>query len=263
MGKAKENLKKKFSSLREKKGTATVYFLFRGIVLLLLILNVLGRNYENVFVCFLALTLFVLPFMIEEKFEIEVPSALHIIILCFIFAAQILGELNAFYLIFPNWDMILHTINGFIMGAIGVSLIDLLNKSERIAISLTPFFVVFFAFCFSMTTGVLWEFLEFGMDRVLKTDTQKDTYINQIVSVDLNDTVSNKAIVLDIDEVTINGEVMPGYLDIGLIDTMEDMIVNFIGAVFFCVIGFFRLKSEEKREIDSLMIRKRVKPKKA
>ena len=33
-----------------------------------------------------------------------------------------------------------------------------------------------------------------------------------------------------------------GYLDIGLFDTMEDLFVNFIGALVFSVIGYFALK---------------------
>ena len=37
-----------------------------------------------------------------------------------------------------------------------------------------------------------------------------------------------------------------GYLDIGLLDTMNDLFVNFIGAVVFSVIGYFYVKAGGK-----------------
>ena len=37
-----------------------------------------------------------------------------------------------------------------------------------------------------------------------------------------------------------------GYLDIGIIDTMKDLFVNFIGAIVFSVIGFLYVKNRDK-----------------
>ena len=82
--------------------------------------------------------------------------------LLFIFSAEILGEISSFYVLFPFWDTTLHTLNGFLAAAIGFSLVDLLNRSDRVKFDLSPLFLSITAFCFSMTIGVLWEFFEFA-----------------------------------------------------------------------------------------------------
>jgi hypothetical protein len=107
------------------------------------------------------------------------------------------------------------------------------------------------AFCFSMTIGVLWEFFEFAMDFFLHTDMQKDTVIHALHSVALDPTRSNKVITIQgIEDVIVNGESLGlgGYLDIGLIDTMKDLFVNFIGALVFSVTGFFYARGKGQRK---------------
>lgn len=252
-----EKLKKYFKSFdyKHNKLTVIVYVLLRVAVLAALVLNLLKGEYENVFLCVLTLFLFLMPFIIEEQFNISISPSMQIIILLFIFSAEILGEIQSFYLKFEYWDVILHTINGFLMGAIGFSLIDLLNTSEKISIKLTPFFVVFTAFCFSMTIGVMWEFFEFGMDKVLLTDTQKDTWVETVRTVEFGKT--NKVETFNIESVEVNGKKWPGYLDIGLNDTMNDMIVNFLGAITFSVLGYISLIKRGKQGIEKLLIVKR------
>ena len=175
---------------------------------------------------------------------------MEITILCFIFAAEILGEVNAFYVRVPNWDTMLHTLNGFLAAAVGFSLVLLLNDDTRLTFHLSPFFLALVAFCFSMTIGVLWEFFEFAMDWFFHTDMQRDTVVNAIYSASLDVTRSNKVVsIRDIQDVLIHGESLGlgGYLDIGLIDTMKDLIVNFIGAVVFSVTGFFYALSKGRK----------------
>ena len=123
----------------------------------------------------------------------------------------------------------LHTINGFICAAVGFSLVDILNQNAKFKFQLSPFFLAVVAFCFSMTIGVLWEFFEFGMDIFFNMDMQKDTIINEINSVVLTPDGSIGQI-YDINNVIINGNDLGlnGYLDIGLFDTMKDLLVNFI-----------------------------------
>ena len=108
------------------------------------------------------------------------------------------------------------------------------------------------AFCFSMTIGVIWEFFEFGMDTLIGYDMQKDTVVHTIRSVTLDPAGRNVPYVIkDITETAVNGQELGlgGYLDIGLIDTMQDLIVNFIGAVVFSVIGFFFVKNRGKGKV--------------
>ena len=233
------------SAIRRPPVVFAVYLVLRLIVLASLVSAILRQEYESAFVCVLVLFLFMLPFFIQKNFGIRLPSTLEIIILLFIFAAEILGELQSYFIQYPYWDTMLHTTNGFLCAAVGFSLIDILNRDAKIKFTLSPVYVALAAFCFSMTIGVLWEFFEFGMDRLFHMDMQKDTIVHTISSVMLDPTNSNIPITIDgITSVAVNGRDLGfhGYLDIGLYDTMEDLFVNFIGATVFSVIGYFYLK---------------------
>ncbi len=254
---AKQLEKKSFrkalqTELREHKSSFIVFCILRTLVLVVLVRQVMLRSYESVFFCALTLLLLYIPSWVQVKLRIELPPPLEITILCFIFAAEILGEVNAFYVVVPNWDTMLHTINGFLAAAVGFSMVMLLNDDERLTFHLSPLFLALVAFCFSMTIGVLWEFFEFSMDYFLGTDMQKDTIVHALHTVALDTTRSNKVVTIpNIQEVYINGEPLGlgGYLDIGIIDTMKDLFVNFIGAVVFSVTGFFYARSRGRRKI--------------
>jgi len=231
---------------RDNKRLSFIYLLLRLSVILILLDQLRNRNYENVFLCILTLILFTIPSFIERRIHIDIPDTLETIILLFIFSAEILGEINAYYLKFPYWDTLLHTLNGFLSAAIGFSLIDILNKHDRFSISLSPVFVALVAFCFSMTIGIMWEFFEFGVDNFVGTDMQKDSLLTSFQSVLLNEESKNVPIKIHIENITVNGKVWKGYIDIGLIDTMMDLIVNFIGASVFSTFGYFYIKSRGK-----------------
>lgn len=258
----KRNLKKEIiNEAKKHKKAFIVYVVLRTFILITLILQLIRGNYENAFFCILTLILFLIPGFVEKKFNVEMPETLEIVIFLFIFAAEMLGEAQNFFNIFSHWDTILHTINGFLCAAIGFSLIDILNRTEKFHLDLSPFFVAFVGFCFSMTIGVLWEFLEYGSDVYLHSDMQKDTIVENISSVALNESGENVAVhVDDIIETQITTQdgttyvINDGYLDIGLIDTMGDLAVNFIGALIYCIIGFFYVKDRDKDSIASKFI---------
>ena len=244
-----DKIKRKYKETKEK--SLLVYLILRFLVIICMVLEILRGDLNNAFLCFLSLLLFTIPTLIEDKFKIGIPSLLESIIYLFIFSAEILGEINNFYGNIPYWDTILHTINGFLAAGVGFSLVDILNKSSK-NIKLSPLYVAIVAFCFSMTIGVLWEFFEYGMDRYLRLDTQKDRIVNVISTVKLNPNNDNKAVIIDNitephiitddDEIVIEG----GYLDIGINDTMKDLMVNFIGAVCFSTIGYLYIKNRDK-----------------
>ena len=244
------------TNTKHKKRDITIYVVLRFFVIVTLIAQLIRGNYENVFLCILTLILFTIPTIIDKKLNIALPNALESIILLFIFSAEILGEVQNFYGIFKGWDSILHTINGFLCAAIGFSLIDILNKSEKFHTKMTPAFVALVAFCFSMAIGVLWEFFEFGMDVTFKTDMQKDRIVQEISTVTLNPEGKNDPVeIRNITGTTIhyieNGEnkeisVVDGFLDIGIRDTMKDLFVNFIGAVVFSILGLLYIKDRDE-----------------
>ena len=245
------------AAVRRQPAVFTVYLVLRLMVLATLVSSVIRSEYESAFICLLVLVLFMLPFFIQQNFGIELPSTLEIIILLFIFAAEILGELECYFITFPYCDSMLHTTTGFLCAATGFALIDILNRNSRIKFELSPIYVALAAFCFSMTVGVLWEFFEFGMDRIFHMDMQKDTVVSSITSVMLDPTNKNIPVTIDgITSVTVNGQELGfgGYLDIGLYDTMADLFVNFIGAVVFSTIGYFYIKHRGKGKLAKAFI---------
>ncbi|MCR5154916.1 MAG: hypothetical protein K6B75_08740 [Lachnospiraceae bacterium] len=240
--------------VRQNKVTYIVFVVLTVLVLLTLVRQFLLGNFESVMLCFLAIMLFWLPMVVQVTFRIEIPPQLEVIIMFFIFAAEILGEIESYYTKFPFWDTMLHTVNGFLCAAVGLSLVIILNKSDRIMFDLSPFFVVLVGFCFSMTIGVLWEFFEFGMDTFFRFDMQKDTIVASISSCKMDPDGNQAAYVIkNIKETVITTEdgrqyTIAGYLDTGLIDTMKDLLVNFLGAIIFSVIGFLALNGREKEK---------------
>lgn len=247
---------KKDKVKKYRKRDLTVYIVLRLLVIITIVVQAIRGNFENVFLCILTLILFTIPSIIDKKLNIKLPNALEVIILLFIFSAEILGEIQNFYGIFKFWDTMLHTINGFLCAAIGFSMIDILNRSPRFHLKMSPLFVALVAFCFSMTIGILWEFFEYGSDVFFKTDMQKDRITSSIASVEINESRKNIPIKINNIEKEVisyyeNGELKQrvierGHLDIGLKDTMKDLFVNFIGAVVFSIIGLLYIKNRDE-----------------
>ena len=261
---AKKEKNKKQSFLEEArsyvqgkpKSTIITYFILRALVIATMAIQAVHGNYYNVLMCVLTLLLFLIPAFVDRRLNIKLPSVLEVIILLFAFSAEILGEIQNFYGIFKSWDTMLHTINGFMMAAIGFALIDILNNDPHFHFTASPFFVAFVAFCFSMTVGVVWEFFEFSMDYFFHTDMQKDFIYDTIASVNtaVNPSGENSAVVIDNVHTTLSGSVndktvqfvYKGYLDIGIKDTMKDLMVNCLGAIIFSILGIFYIKGRGK-----------------
>lgn len=266
MAKKKKGLRAALSAahdaLRRKRTVAVVYFTLRILVIIMMVAQFFNGDFESVFLCALTLVLFLLPTVFERALMIDLPNTMEIIIMLFIFAAEILGEISSFYTTFKGWDTILHTLNGFLCAAIGFALVDMLNRTEKFSLSLSPVFMSIVAFCFSMTIGVLWEFFECGMDQLMALDMQKDAVVNSISSVMLDPTGKNNRVlienIVDTIVVTADGQQISlglgGYLDIGLLDTMKDLAVNFVGAVVFSIIGYFYVKTRGKGKFASRFI---------
>lgn len=255
-------MKKK--KLKKAKKTLITYFVLRVLVIACMVAQSMNGNWENVLLCVLTLLLFTIPTIFSETLNITLPSTLETIVYIFIFAAEILGEVQSFYTHVIYWDSILHTINGFICAAIGFSLIDLLNTNDNIHINLSPIFVSIVAICFSMTIGIIWEFFEYSVDKLLLKDMQKDTIVKTISSVTLDEKKENNPIVIDNIEKTIiytkDKEVVieGGYLDLGINDTMKDLFVNFLGAITYSLIGFLYIKNRDKyRFAEEFMLKRR------
>ncbi len=261
-----KNQPKDVDTKKKRDKRRIIHGVLSFLVILVMIRQFFMGNYTNVFTCVLTILLFMIPTFVDHWLNIKLPILLEVIILFFIFAAEIMGEIQSFYTIIPFWDVILHAINGFIMAAIGFAMIDILNRSPKIHITMSPWFVAFVTFCFSMAIGAVWEFFEYGMDQIFLTDMQKDRMVHDVSSVMLNPSgLNNPILIKDVTKTVISGTVngVPqdwvidgAYLDVGLADTMKDLIVNCVGAIAFSVFGFLYIKTRGKGKLVTSLIPK-------
>ncbi|MBQ2836399.1 MAG: hypothetical protein IJE68_06160 [Clostridia bacterium] len=180
-------------------------------LILIYIRGWLTQDHSQDFIITITFFMTYYPSILEKRFGVYLPARLEIVITLFIFAAQVLGEMNGFYDKITWWDTMLHTTSGVILGLVGFLFVYLLNEKGDKNVNLSPIFVVIFAFCFAITMGVFWEFFEYGADRLLGYNMQKFR--------------------------------MPG--QDGLVDTMEDLIVDTIGAIIACIGGWIYMKNKK------------------
>lgn len=184
----------------------------RILLIFAIVRNILIKDYDGLFIVVLTLVLTFYPNILEKKFRVYLPSDIQVVITLFIFAAQYLGEIKNFYERFWWWDIMLHTTSGFVLGIIGFMFVYLLNKNYDTNVTLSPFFIALFAFCFAVMIGVLWEIYEFSVDRLIGYNMQKFREAGQD----------------------------------GLVDTMIDLIVDSIGAFVVSLIGFLNIKENKQ-----------------
>jgi len=164
--------------------------------------------------CILGMVIMFLPSMLERRWRIDIPGFMHIVFVVFLYAAIYLGEVRSFYYKVPHWDTVLHAFSSSMIGALGFSVVKLLNDSEKVNINLSPVFVAVFAFSFALSIGALWEIYEFSFDKLLGLNMQKFAFED--------------------------GTPMVGRL--ALSDTMKDLIVDALGALATSIMGFISLK---------------------
>lgn len=181
--------------------------------------------------CIVGVVAMLLPSLLRHKWQLIIPSKMMVLFAVFLYCAIFLGEVRSFYYNVPHWDTILHTFSGAMLGALGFSVINFLNRTDRVPMNLSPVFVAFFTLCFAVFLGVVWEFYEFTADGILHTNMQKFALES--------------------------GEPLVGRA--ALMDTMKDLIVDTIGALVMAVIGYisiryqkgwvekFQLRREKKR----------------
>lgn len=164
--------------------------------------------------CIFGVIAMLLPALISKKVKLSIPTNMFFAYAVFLYCAIYLGEVRLFYYRIPHWDTVLHTLSGAMLGALGYSVICVLNKSEKIPVSLSPAFVAVFTFCFAVSLGAVWEIYEFLIDRIFGTNMQK--YALE------------------------SGKILIG--QDALADTMKDLIVDCAGALVMSVTGYVSLK---------------------
>lgn len=169
--------------------------------------------------CTLAIIIMFLPSLVQKKLNLAIPNYMYVMYFIFLFCAVYLGEVRSFYYLVPHWDTLLHTFSGFMLGALGFTLVSILNNAENINMHLSPGFVAFFAFCFAVAAGAVWEIYEYSMDGLLGLNMQKYAFEGGQAKVGRE----------------------------ALTDTMKDLIVDAAGALIMTVFGYFNLIRQRKR----------------
>ncbi len=256
MGKLGDFRKSLKRQMKASEGTWKLYVVLRLVVILVAIRCAFAGRWEQSLLCLAVLVLFLVPSLLERRLKMDIPSTLEKIILLFVFAAEILGEIGGYYQTFPWWDTMLHTLCGFLAAAVGFALVDILNRAPSVKFSLSPAYCTFVAICFAMTVGTVWEFFEFTVDRLFMQDMQKDVVVHGFASVVLGGDGTRPFVVDGIVSSTINGVDygLGGYLDIGLFDTMQDMFVNAAGALVFSIFGYRYLVTQGDDKLAASLI---------
>lgn len=166
--------------------------------------------------CILGLIVMFIPSIIERRWSIDIPNNMEIFYFIFLYCAIYLGEVRNFYYLIPNWDIILHAFSGGMLGALGFTIVSILNQTDKLRIDLSPVFVSLFAFCFALAAGAVWEIYEFTFDGLLSLNMQK--------------------FAMEDGTVYIGREALK--------DTMHDMIVDAVSALVIVMVGFFTIKKE-------------------
>jgi hypothetical protein len=168
--------------------------------------------------CLLGLVVLFLPGLLERRCKVVIENFVYIFFVVFLYAAIILGEVHDFYYRVPHWDTILHASSGIMLGAIAVSAIDILNSSKKVRLHLSEGFMALFSFFFAVALGAIWEIYEYSMDTFFGFNMQRHRLEN--------------------------GTQLAGQL--ALYDTMKDLIVDVLGSLAICIIGYLMLKYKNR-----------------
>lgn len=239
-----------------------LYAAFCLFTAVMLFIRVAGGQWKEACLCAVALGCFALPALIEKICRVRLPAPLEIIAQIFIFATLVLGELFKLYIRIPFWDNLMHFISGFMFAAFGYCLVDVFSRKGNARRMVSPAFLTFVAVCFSIAVSVCWEFFEFAVDNICHMDMQKDTLLRGFSTFFSQNAATTPLTQYgDIAKTTVemaDGQLFVvaegGYLDIGLVDTMSDMLIQFLGTAVFAVIGILDAKSHGKGRVGSLFI---------
>ncbi len=185
---------------------------------------------NHIFQCIGALLILNIPLIIQRKFKCYIPNSITVILYIYIFAHFVLGEIYRAYDHVFLYDKILHATGGLIFSTLSFSVVWLLNNREGNRTKLSPFFIVLFTFCFTMTAEYLWELIEYAADRLFGLNMQR-----------WQDSIIEGA------QIVVDGQVVEGTAHSvpygnGIKDTMGDMLMNIVGCLVVCAVSYIGMR---------------------
>ena len=198
-----------------------------------IIMMIVSKQYDRLLLAFATPFIILAPKILELIFRCKIGLPVYLFGL-FYAIGPMLGQCYNLYYTVSWWDKMLHISGGVMFAFLGLFLFEKYVGKDKKKMVMTAVF----ALCFSIAIAVLWEFCEFGADTFLGMDMQDDTVITHINSYLLNEGVGIAGSIENIEEVIVNGQVLPvkGYIDIGLTDTILDMLLETMGAVVVAII---------------------------
>ena len=187
---------------KAQKITLWIHTVLRLFIIGAAVIAIFNNDWASLMLAILIFILTFLPSLVSRTIDLHYPSAFEVFGVLFIYASLYLGEIHKFYTKFWWWDVVLHMTASLAFGAVGFSLVYVLNASKKRAVKLSPFFISMFAFTFAISLGVLWEVIEFALDAFLGLNMQKS----------------------------------------GLRDTMGDLMVDSLGAFLISGLGYGYVK---------------------
>ena len=187
------------------------------------------------FYCIATIPFVALPLILSVLFRWRM-NLFFYLLFTFYACGPILGAVYNFYYLTSWWDILLHLLAGTVFAVVGAQLSNVLNKNNQTSY----IFAAVFGVLLSISIAVVWEMFEYSSDTFLGSDMQADTIIN-VINTKINRTDGIADAYTNITETYVNGQSLGinGYLDIGLIDTMHDMIIETVGALVYLVYVLF------------------------
>lgn len=192
-------------------------------------------SYNRAFMAILTVFYIFIPSLLEKTCKFRLQPTLYVFVI-FYAVCPLLGFSYDFYYNFSWWDDILHASAGILFALLGAHIPKILSKDSKPSVALCAFS----AFFFSVAVAGLWELIEFFSDSYFDTDMQKDTLLlamrpSYLLSEKLGAPVGELLPITDM-QIIMNGTTIEYYIDIGLIDSMKDILVETIGAGIYLLL---------------------------
>ena len=169
--------------------------------------------------------LYLLPAILERWLKITIPPLLKYLIFLFLFMCLDVGGILSVFKRYDMWDNFVHFTSGFLTCTVGLSMINILNRDPLSLKKLRPCFIFVFILIFAMAVGLLWEYCEFTADSLFGTNQMTDTLLNN------------------------------GQIDIGLLDTMSDLLTSQAAALLMSIYYYHAVRKERWLKLDRIIIR--------
>ena len=221
---------------REKdKSVGVVFLTLEGLCAITLLFAAFRRKLNYVGLCLSSMLLLFAPTLLERLFRVHIRPGMKKVLMIYAVAGPVGGNVYQLYFTIPFWDKILHILCGVLFAMLGYSLPDLLEPEHEHSSASRCISAV----CVAMTIGVLWEIYEYCGAACVGVDMQNDTGISGCSAYLLSDTVGERGAVSEISSVVVNGQELGvgGYIDIGLRDTMLDLIMCLFGSIGVCCVA--------------------------